>query len=365
MKNLKIIAAMTAIILLTACGGGGNKSDKYVIAGIVPDDVANGETVYLLDFAEDVAIDSTTVADRKFVFEGRVDSMKVIKLAKNDLYVDFVLEAGTISVDLSDPYSAKGTPLNDLLNKFWEESDVIVRKVRQQLVNIGDSLSETENAALQEQLVTDYFSEMDLLHKAYLREHPNDATGALVFYSWMQNQNDLSAEKFREMIGQMGDYVLNFTPVKKVAAFYKESEKTAEGQPFVDFTIENGNRDGSPASLSDYVGKGKYVLVDFWASWCTFCRMETPVIAEVYNKYRGDKFEVVSVAVWDERQNSLAAIEEDGNTWPQILDAQAIPSELYSIRGIPHIILFAPDGTILARGLQGDKLKAKVAEVMR
>ncbi|MDR0427937.1 MAG: TlpA family protein disulfide reductase [Dysgonamonadaceae bacterium] len=141
-------------------------------------------------------------------------------------------------------------------------------------------------------------------------------------------------------------------------------ENTAEGKMFTDFTIENGNPDGSSASLSDYVGKGKYVLVDFWASWCGPCIRETPVIAEVYEKYKGDKFEVLGVAVWDEKPKTLEAIETHGIVWPQILDASDIPTKRYAIKGIPHIILFAPDGTILYRGLRGDFLKEKVAEVM-
>ena len=141
--------------------------------------------------------------------------------------------------------------------------------------------------------------------------------------------------------------------------------KKEEVKPFIDFTIAHGNMDGSAASLSDYVGKGKYVLVDFWASWCMPCRMEAPTIAEVYNKYKGDKFEVLGVAVWDKRDETIAAIKEDGYTWPQILDAKTIPTELYGIQGIPHIILFGPDGEIVARNLRGNRLKTKVAEVMQ
>jgi thiol-disulfide isomerase/thioredoxin len=106
------------------------------------------------------------------------------------------------------------------------------------------------------------------------------------------------------------------------------------------------------------------VLVDFWASRCGSCIAENPVIAEVYQKYKGDRFEVLGVAVWDQRDATLKAIREHGVVWPQILDAQSIPTKIYGIEGIPHIILFGPDGTILARDLRGDVLKAKVAEVL-
>jgi thiol-disulfide isomerase/thioredoxin len=361
MKNLKIIAVIICIAALAACDGG----NKYVIKGVVPDDMLNGETVFLSDYSADAVIDSTKIVNGKFVFEGVFDEVKAIRLVCNELYVDCILEKGTIHVDLSDTYGAKGTPLNNVLNDFSSKSEDIIRKAREEFIKIDESLPESEKQDLQDKIVNELYSEMDTLHVSFLRKHPDDALGAIIFYSWMQNQMELSSEKFDEATKLVSEYVLNSGPIKQIVGLYGKLSETAAGKPFIDFTIENGNKDGSPASLSDYVGKGKYVLVDFWASWCAPCRMETPVIAEVYNKYKGDRFEVVSVAVWDERENTLAAIKEDGNTWPQILNAQTLPTEIYGIQGIPHIILFGPDGTILARDLRGDKLKAKVAEVMQ
>jgi len=141
-------------------------------------------------------------------------------------------------------------------------------------------------------------------------------------------------------------------------------KKTAEGMPFTDFTIENGSVDSSKVSLSDYVGKGKYVLVDFWASWCGPCIAEIPVLVEVYDQYKGDNFELLGVAVWDKRKDTQKSIEKHNATWPQIFDTGEIATKLYGISSIPHIILFGPDGTIVARGLRGDVLKAKIEEVM-
>jgi thiol-disulfide isomerase/thioredoxin len=348
--------------MLAACKG---EKNKYVINGTVPGDILNGETVYMSDYGEDIIIDSAKVTKGKFVFEGVAGEAKVIKLTLEHLYADFILEKGNIHVDLSESYSVKGTPLNDKLHELLQKKDSLVANAREKLSNVDASLSASEAGEREQQIMTDVFSKLEELPIPYLDEHPNDALGALIFSIWMQYRMDVSAEKFYEVAGHAGEYVLNFGPVKNAFEFYKKVKKTDVGEHFVDFTIENGNEDGSSVSLSDYVGKGKYVLVDFWASWCQPCRMETPVIAEVYNKYKGDRFEVVSVAVWDKRENTLAAIKEDGSTWPQILDAQTVPSDLYGFQGIPHIMLIGPDGTILARDLRGDDLKNKVAEVMK
>jgi thiol-disulfide isomerase/thioredoxin len=175
----------------------------------------------------------------------------------------------------------------------------------------------------------------------------------------------LEPDRLDSLYAQTGDAVRQFAPLQRVISINATARKTAEGMIFTEFTIENGNMDGSKASLSDYVGKGKYVLVDFWASWCGPCIAEIPTLVEVYNKYKCDKFELLGVAVWDKRDDTLGFIESHGSPWPQIIDANNIPTDLYGIRGIPHIILFGPDGKIIARNLRGDGLKAKVAEVMQ
>ena len=95
------------------------------------------------------------------------------------------------------------------------------------------------------------------------------------------------------------------------------------------------------------------------------CRAEIPNIKELYDKYHSKGLDVLGVAVWDKVEDTQKAIKELGIVWPQIINAQQIPTELYGIQGIPHIILFAPDGTIVARDLREEAMKEKVAEVMK
>ena len=91
---------------------------------------------------------------------------------------------------------------------------------------------------------------------------------------------------------------------------------------------------------------------------------EIPTLKELYNKYGGDHFQILGVAVWDQRDNSMRAIKEHGITWPQIVNAGTIPTELYGIKGIPQIMLFAPDGTIVARDLRGEEMVALIEQEM-
>lgn len=155
----------------------------------------------------------------------------------------------------------------------------------------------------------------------------------------------------------------NDEAIVKIKNNVEKMKATAVGQKFTDFEMQTP--EGKTVKLSDYVGKGKVVLVDFWASWCGPCRAETPILAEVYNQYKDKGFQVLGVATWDQPKDTKKAIEDLKITWPQILNAQNTPSELYGFNGIPHIILFDPDGTIVARDLRGDALKAKVKEMMQ
>ena len=137
--------------------------------------------------------------------------------------------------------------------------------------------------------------------------------------------------------------------------------ETAEGKMFKDFEAEY---EGKVVKLSDYVGKGKYVLVDFWASWCGPCRAEIPNLLSIYEKYKGPNFEVLGVATWDKPEDTKTAIEQLKITYPQIMNAQYAGSNAYGIDGIPQIILFGPDGTILKRNLRGAAIEEAVKEVL-
>ena len=153
---------------------------------------------------------------------------------------------------------------------------------------------------------------------------------------------------------------------------------TAVGSKFTDFTVDHVagvDKDGNPIyekkSLSDFVGQGKVMLVDFWSPWCPPCKAELPNIKAVWEKYHGDDFDVLSVAVWEESRkmdwrNTIDTAKVYGVAWNQLNNGHQEPASLYGIDGIPHMILFDKDGTILKRGddLRGAATEKAVAEVL-
>lgn len=196
-----------------------------------------------------------------------------------------------------------------------------------------------------------------------IRKYPSGTLAVTV----LQNVASVMEEnQLAEALGMLEGAALEDDYVKSLVALNDAKQATAEGKMFTDFTVVQDPADslGSKVSLSDFVGKGKYVLVDFWASWCGPCKAEIPNIAAVYEKYKGEDFDVLSIAVWDDPADTKVAAEEEGVIWSQIINAQQVPTELYGIEGIPHIILFGPDGTILKRNLRGEEIEAAVAEAL-
>lgn len=358
MRTKEILFLFCVSILIISC-----KPEKniYTVQGSAPEN-QNGSWAYVRDYDTNNVLDSVQVIGDKFTIQGQADTTKIYRLILGkQLSALFIPEGGAIIVNMNDFPNSKGTILNDRFAQFQKEENEMFNATQRKIDELKEIYKEDEDTYNSE--IKKVLEERRLFYENYIKENKNNGLGKFVF---VLSSNLLPSDEVQNLSSLLGDEIKNSDSVKKIIKRIIAIEETTEGKMFTDFTIENGRPDGTSVSLSDYVGKGKYVLVDFWASWCGPCIRETPIIAEVYNKYKGDKFEVLGVAVWEEkREDTLKAMEAHGIIWPQILDAKSIPTELYGIKGIPHIILFGPDGTILARGLRGDKLKEKVAEAMK
>lgn len=142
------------------------------------------------------------------------------------------------------------------------------------------------------------------------------------------------------------------------ATLYGQTKnKPQVGDMFINFTVQQDPMDPySKVSLSNYVGRGKWVVADFWASWCGWCIKEIPTLKRIFNDLPKDKVTVLSIAVWDKLADTKASAKQNGIIWSQIVNAQDIPSDAYGFGGIPYIVVFDPQGKIAAIGLRGDKL---------
>ncbi len=162
--------------------------------------------------------------------------------------------------------------------------------------------------------------------------------------------------------------VSNFSDTKSIYLdaineYIDKQEKLEIGQPFIDFTLKTIL--GEDVKLSDIVSANKLTLVDFWASWCNPCRKENPNVLAAYNKYHKAGFEVLGVSVDQDDAEWMKAVRDDELIWTQVRDADNSASDLYSIYYIPSNFLIDQNGTIIAKGLRGEDLEAKLDELLK
>lgn len=349
----KLLFAASLPLALAACNSTG-PTDNFTVNGVFPDSLGsqlNGRTAYLVNYDTGDTIDSVVIDSSRFVFAGHVDAPVLARVIVDGRRGGmFIVEEGTISYD-GVTGDAGGTKLNEEFNRFGAAQAALMQ---QRADALADPAMTPAKADSIDAVVGARF---EALTDSVFAANKSNPIG---YYIFVNRAYEFDAAQMDSALAANPGYE-SYTRVKNLIESFAKQKATAPGQRFTDFEIEYN---GTKSRLSDYAGKGNYTLVDFWASWCGPCMRELETVREVYNKYNGKGLDVVGVAVWDEPRATEAKIVEKQIPWPNIINAQKVPTDIYGIMGIPHIMLIAPDGTIVERGMHGDSLRAVVARAM-
>ena len=330
------------------------KAGNYRIDGMAPAD-ANGQWVYLYKPSGQGASDSVQIANGRFTLERAVaeDGLIVHLVIPRSYNLSFIPEEGIIKADLAAS-GATGTPLNDEHTQKSKYRKGLIEEARAKLKSIraDKNLDDKAKEEAQEKVSDELYAKIKPLAEADLKEHPNDAIGLIALQNLL-GMEDVNVAKAEALLQQAGDRLRAEESITKMVARLRRVEATQAGAQFVDFEgVDDANK---AVRLSDYVGKGHYVLVDFWASWCGPCRREIAHLKKVRDAYTDKGLVILGTVVWDEMEDHLKAMKELEITWPQIFN-KTEATELYGIAGIPQIILFDPAGKIVARDLRGEEI---------
>lgn len=257
-----------------------------------------------------------------------------------------------------------GTPLNDDYQAYYAA-----------MTPFKEKEAEME-AEFQQAKKTNDTPKMEALQKAYQEMAVQKREAELKFFNshldsqisldWLTHTIDMANHRAEaeKMFNSLSERLRSSSAGLRYAARLQSAPKVEIGDIATNFTSKDVN--GDEVSLNDF--KGKYVLVDFWASWCGPCRMENPNVVKAYNKYKDKNFEILGVSLDQQKDDWVNAIRKDGLTWKQVSDLAGWQTPVvgaYAVRAIPANFLIDPQGKIIAKNLRGEELEKKLSEVLK
>ena len=298
------------------------------------------------------------MADIKKLAEELVNlTVKEVNELANVLKEEYGIEPAAAAVAVAAAPAAEGGAAAAEKTSF----DVILANAGQAKLQVVKAVKDITGLGLKE--AKDLVDGAPKAIKEGVKKNITNPVGVFLFKQTFYNN---STDENEALLQQIPANFQNDETIVRIKEMTDKQKKTAVGTQFVDFEMQTP--EGKAVKLSDYVGKGKVVLVDFWASWCGPCRREMPNLVETYAKYKGKNFEIVGVSLDQDGAAWKEAIKKLDMTWPQMSDLKFWQSEgaqLYAVNSIPHTVLIDGSGKIIARGLHGEELQAKIAEAVK
>ncbi len=366
-KNFILFAILA---FLASCSSG----TGYKLKGVVDIPEAEGTYVYVQEVkGRDInVLDSALITDGKFELLGDAENVLVRYISLDPqvagrLMTQVVLEPGNINVVVEqEKISVSGTKLNDALAAHEAklgERQVEMREISQKFQSA--SQEGTMTPELEEELVGQYnkiYEELTASTVDFIKANIGNELGKFMFAT---NAPAYEPEVQEEILAMADEAYKSREDIQKIIEKLENAKKVAIGQPFLDFTMKDPA--GNEVSLSDYAGKGKVVLIDFWAAWCGPCRQEMPNVVNAYKDFKDKGFEIVGVSLDRDQESWEKGLADLNMTWPQMSDLKFWDTpvvNLYAFRGIPHTVLLDGEGNIIAKDLRGSALHDKLAELL-
>lgn len=369
MKKLFNIYTPTLLILfalaLLSCN-----SYSYCIKGKVPEDLSlEGEKVYLYD-SDSTIIDSATINKSTFSLKGSYPKSKKIFLAHlitAGYYLDVIIEPNCkLFADMDANFATTGTNLNDQLNVYLQSMDSVEETHYLDLYNYFNNQNISKAIKVKD-IDTIYYSmrkEKAKLSEALLKQHPNDVLGKLALHNALFYTNELTQKKFNKLVENVDSSIYADKRVIELINKHNHGITTQPGDYYVDFEAVSPN--GQKAKLSDYIVKGRYLMIEFWGIWCKPCLAQIYKQQQLQHKYEGKNVDMLGVLLYSQNndfvKNFLTSMDLH---FPNIIDIKGEAESKYNITTLPEVMIIDPYGFIMYRGLRGNMPEKLMDEILK
>ncbi|SHL97153.1 TlpA disulfide reductase family protein [Chitinophaga sp. CF418] len=345
-------------------------------------DTVSAKRAYLIyKIGDETMVDSPRVENGKAMFDLKIPYPIIGKLSldnkgfgyqngkKPDL-LTFYIEKGTIAIkthDLIKNAVITGSKMNDELamyNRFIKEPmDALDDEAFHFNTASRDKWQDTAYQNTYSRHMKEYLATLKQLQTEWVKGHP-DAYVSLMAMEWIIG-SVIDAPAVEPLFNSLSAFLRSSVDGKAMGARIAAAKTVAVGSIAPAFTLNDVN--GSPIKLTDF--RGKYVLLDFWASWCGPCRAENPNYIKAYRQFKDKNFTLLGVSLDREDQKDawLEAIKKDGLEWPQVSDLKYWDSEvtrMYDVRAIPQNFLIDPNGKIIAKNMRGEELQQTLTAIL-
>ncbi len=347
------------LLLLFAGAALGAGAQQYTISGKVAKDVRK---VYLRNITTRTT-DSTTVANNHFSFKGNAGGEIFANVSDDadhsipvvldgDVKIDFVTETAAGSTE-----NVQFTAWNKTISQHGKKLAGLVAELRTYREK-GEVPAE-----VQERIEAAYDSTLQKGIEEVKRCCEENRSALFPAYFLAQMSSMMDRDDVMAIVEAKPAF-LETSILKRLKSTVEGWKRQAPGAMFTDLTMADTL--GVDHKLSEYVGQGKYVLIDFWASWCGPCRAEMPHVKALYDKYHAKGFDIVGLSFDNNKKAWIAGIQKLQLPWHHLSDLkgwQCVAASTYGINSIPATLLVGPDGKIVAGGLRGEALEKKLAEI--
>ena len=358
MKKMLVNAALMLAVLPTEA-----QQVKYTINGISKD---NGKTVSLIDRRTNQTVNTATVADGKFSMSGDAekDALMAIGIKEKPWVTLFFNDGTPMTINLNDS-TLKGSPQNERLVRYDIDINAPYGNFMMKIQSMSEEERKAKELELTGGLMIAMMKMMTGIEKLFKDERETLIPVAFISeYESYLGQEKLDSVLATKPVWASHPIVKNHMEIAAYQKSLEDKKKAYIGQQFID--LEEADPDGKMHKLSEYVGKGKWVLVDFWASWCGPCKAEMPNVVAAYEKYHDKGFDIVGLSFDNKKEPWVKDIAELKMPWTHLSDLKGwktVAAEVYGVNSIPDNLLIDPQGKIVARGLRAQTLHQKLKEV--